>query len=369
MASDDDVNKALEVVGEAISIDPFDIQDHESWKFLGLSGLLASATASDLKSQIGLSVRPDDFEKYPTVGEFKAFLKGQAGAPKSQSNGTKSASQGPPEPADPWEGVPKPKVPLSSILQGDPAISKKVVFLFPDGSGAGTAYGTLPKIGNDVCIIGLNSPFLRQAQDFTCSIERMARLWIDEVRKLQPKGKPYILGGWSAGGYYAFEVAKLLTDAGEKVDQMIMIDSPCRLLYEALPAQVVGELTKKGLMGAVGGKKAPEWLVQHFTSTVISVDRYMPTPLAKDKVPKTVNFIWVKEGLVKSVAESGLEVDMSVKVTRFLLEPRGDLKTEEWEQLLPGAKYKFDYMTGNHFQITQPFHADSLGKVLKKVTA
>ncbi|KAK5107549.1 hypothetical protein LTR62_001037 [Meristemomyces frigidus] len=373
MASDDDVTKVLEVVGEAISIDPLDIQDDESWKFLGLSGLLASATASDLKSQIGLDIRPDDFDKYPTVGEFKAFLKRGPSAAQTRTNGNgslpKTATPHPPEPINPWEGVPKPKVPLSIILQGDPAVSKKVVFLFPDGSGAGTAYGTLPKIGNDVCIVGLNSPFLRQAEDFTCSIERMARLWIDEVRKLQPKGKAYILGGWSAGGYYAFEVAKLLTEAGEKIDQMIMIDSPCRLLYEALPAQVVGELTRKGLMGAVGGKKAPEWLVQHFTSTVYSVDKYMPTPLPKDKVPRKVNFVWVKEGLVKSVSESGLDVDMSVKVTRFLLEPRGDLKTEGWEQLLPGAKYRFDYMTGNHFQITQPFHADSLGRVLQKVTA
>jgi thioesterase domain-containing protein len=184
----------------------------------------------------------------------------------------------------------------------------------------------------------------------------MARLWVDEVRKLQPEGQPYTLGGWSAGGYYAFEVAKLLTAAGKKVGRMILIDSPCRLEFEALPEQVVEELTRKGLMGASGEKKAPAWLVQHFTSTVISVDKYMPTPLANSAVPKNVNFIWVKEGLVKSVADSGLQVDLNVKVTRFLLEPREDLKTVGWEKLLPGAEYSFDYMTGNHFQITQPPH-------------
>jgi len=392
MASDEDVDKALEIIGEAISTDPSDFQDHETWKFLGLGDLSASATASDLKNQVGLDVKPDVFSKFPTVGEFKAHLKGKAEAPKSKANGTtwqntQNTSKQLPEPADPWEGVPKPKVPLSVILQGDPNTATKLVFLFPDGSGAGTAYGTLPKIHDKVAFIGLNSPFLRQAQDFTCSIERMARLWVDEVRRLQPKGQKYVLGGWSAGGYYAFEVAKLLTAGGEKIDQIILIDSPCRLIYEALPQHVVGELTRKGLMGAVGQKKAPEWLIAHFTSTVISVDKYMPTPLPKDKVPRKVSFIWVKEGLVKNVAESGLDVDMNVKVTRFLLEPRGDLKTEGWEVLLPGAKYDFHYMTGNHFQITQPFHvscdvasdklytasrsadmiqADSLGKHLQK---
>ena len=360
MSPDEIVDKSLEIIGEAVSIDPFDFQDEETWKFLGFGDNLVSATAADLKSQVGVDVTAEDFAKYPTVGAFKAFLRGENGGADS-GNGAAlkpTSQQQPPDygPTDPWEGIPKPKVPLSVILQGQPKASSKVVFLFPDGSGAGTSYGTLPPMGSNICLIGLNSPFLRQAQDFNCSIERMARLWFDEVRKLQPKGQPYILGGWSAGGYYAFEVAKLLTEKGDKVERMILIDSPCRLVYEALPEQVVGELTRKGLMGASGQKKAPEWLVQHFTSTVISVEQYMPTPMSLSKVPKFVDFIWIREGLVKSVAESGLDVDLNVRVTRFLLEPRPELKTEGWEKLLPGAKYGFDYMTGNHFQITQPPH-------------
>ena len=388
MSPDETVNKALEIIGEAVSIDPLDFNDQETWRFLGLGDLLASATASDLNNE-GIKVKPEDFVKHPTVGEFKAFLRGDSSAAPATAptnvtarlaprpSMTHAVSQPvasanfhvplmnrsmPPiherklEAGDPWKGVPKPKVPLSVALQGQPGTSTTTVFLFPDGSGAGTSYGTLPQMGASICLIGLNSPFLRQAQDFTCSIERMARLWVDEVRKLQPRGKPYVLGGWSAGGYYAFEVAKLLTAAGEKVERMILIDSPCRLEFEALPESVVGELTRKGLMGASGQKKAPEWLVQHFTSTVISVEKYMPTPMERSQVPRYVNFIWVREGLVENVEESGLEVDLSVKVTRFLLEPRGVLKTEGWEKLLPGAQYTFEYMTGNHFQITQPPH-------------
>jgi len=362
MASDALIQRSFEVIGEALSLEPDEFLDHETWKFLGLGDLLASATASDLKSQTGVDVTPEVFTKYPTVGAFKDFLRGGSGDSATKTDGAGRPS----EPEDPWEGVPKPKVPLSIVLQGQPKTAKTTIFLFPDGSGAGGAYGTLPRIGDDVCLISLNSPFLRQAQNFTCSIERMARLWVDEVRKQQPKG-PYVLGGWSAGGYYSFEVAKLLTNPGEKVDRLILIDSPCRLEYEALPTQVVAELTRKGLMGSSGERKAPEWLVQHFTSTVLSVDKYMPTPLAKDRVPPKVNFIWVKEGLVKSIAESGLQVDLNVKVTRFLLEPRGNLKSEHWEKLLPGAKYTFDYMTGNHFQITQPPHVSHPVDMFKAV--
>ncbi|KAF7193714.1 Non-reducing polyketide synthase terA [Pseudocercospora fuligena] len=364
MASDERLQQGLQIVGEAINVEPDDFQDHETWKFLGLGDMLAAATASDLNNA-GIPVPIDVFTKCPTVGDFKAFLIGEVNEAENGVEDTAASTSL--EPADPWEGVPKPKVPLSVVLQGQPSNASTVVFLLPDGSGAGTSYGTLPPIGSNICLIGLNSPFLRQAENFTCSIERMARLWVDEIRKYQPKGGPYTLGGWSAGGYYSFEVTKLLTAAGEKVERLILIDSPCRLRYEALPAQVVAELTKKGLMGASGAKKAPEWLVQHFTSTVLSVEKYTPVPLPHNKVPPKVNFIWVKEGLVKSVPESGLDVDMSVKVTRFLLEPRPNLQSEGWETLLPGATFTFDYMTGNHFQITQPPHSDSLGHVLSKV--
>ncbi|KAF2206529.1 hypothetical protein CERZMDRAFT_52991 [Cercospora zeae-maydis SCOH1-5] len=348
MASEEQLASIFQIIAEAVGVEPDELRDDETWKYHGLTGLLASATASDIRQQVGFEVSDDIFDTHSTVGDFRKHLQGD----RRRTNGTHDSS----EPDDPWQGIPKPKVPLSVVLQGSPSSAATVVFLFPDGSGAGTSYGTLPRVAEDVCLIGLNSPFLRQAQDFTCSIERMARLWIDEVRKFQSKGKPFVIGGWSAGGYYSYEVAKLLTAAGEKVDRLILIDSPCRLRYEALPEQVVAELTKKGLMGASGQKKAPEWLVQHFTSTVISVDRYMPTPLSHEHVPFNVDFIWVREGLVESVAEAGLEVDLDVKVTRFLLEPRGDLRTEGWERLLPGAQYSFSYMTGNHFQITQPPH-------------
>ncbi|KAM0712122.1 hypothetical protein Q7P37_011216 [Cladosporium fusiforme] len=356
MSSEDTIQKSLEILGEALSLEPEDFQDHETWKFLGLGDLLATATASDLTNETGIIITPSDFTKYETVGSFKDFLRAGGKEPKTSSqNGNNKTNGHSTEPSDPWEGVPKPKVPLSVVLQNKPTPTSTNIFLFPDGSGAGTSYATLPPIGSDICLIGLNSPFLRQAQAFTCSIERMARLWLDEVQRVQPTG-PYVLGGWSAGGYYSYEVTKLLVAQGLQVKQLILIDSPCRLEFEALPAQVVDELTRKGLMGASGAKKAPEWLVQHFTSTVLSVEKYMPVPLAKEQVPPKVSFVWIREGLVKSVPESGLEVDMDVKVTRFLLEPRPELKTVGWERLLPGAEYTFDYMTGNHFQITQPPH-------------
>lgn len=411
------ITQIFRIISEALSIpsspssssEEENFLPHETWKYHGLTGLLASATAADISRYLAertettgggggssskREVPQNVFERYPTVGEFRRWIFGVLGEDKDkegEGDGKRIIKEQ--EPENPWEGIPKPKVPLSVVLQGKVSTASKIVFLFPDGSGAGTAYGSLPDLGGGetetekeggkgggICIIGLNSPFLRQAQNFTCSIERMTRLWYDEVRKLQAQSQshppttkeknnqkkriPYILGGWSAGGYYSYEMAKLLTGAGEIVSTLILIDSPCRLLYEALPVQVVEELTKKGLMGASSSssqqkKAAPEWLVQHFTSTVLSVQRYQPVAMQTSRVPENVCCIWVEEGLVEtSVEESGLDVDVNVRVTRFLLEGRRGkkLESEGWERLLPGAEFGFEYMTGNHFQITQVPH-------------
>ncbi len=57
------------------------------------------------------------------------------------------------------------------------------------------------------------------------SIKEAARDYIAELRQIQPKG-PYMLGGFSGGGITAYEMAKQLSDAGEEVSALVMLDTP-----------------------------------------------------------------------------------------------------------------------------------------------
>jgi thioesterase domain-containing protein len=57
------------------------------------------------------------------------------------------------------------------------------------------------------------------------SLEEMARAYLPEIREVQPRG-PYLLGGYSGGGVVAYELAQLLTRAGESVALLAFIDSP-----------------------------------------------------------------------------------------------------------------------------------------------
>jgi amino acid adenylation domain-containing protein len=56
------------------------------------------------------------------------------------------------------------------------------------------------------------------------SVEETARCYVDEIRKVQPHG-PYCLGGGCYGGVVAFEMARMLTEAGEAVAALFLMDS------------------------------------------------------------------------------------------------------------------------------------------------
>jgi thioesterase domain-containing protein len=63
---------------------------------------------------------------------------------------------------------------------------------------------------------GLHSPFQK--------IEEMAEFYIDEVEKIQPAG-PYLLGGFSFGGFVAYEMARQFTCRGKEVTLVALLDT------------------------------------------------------------------------------------------------------------------------------------------------
>jgi amino acid adenylation domain-containing protein len=52
----------------------------------------------------------------------------------------------------------------------------------------------------------------------------LARSYVDAVRRVQPEG-PYLIAGWSFGGFVAFEMARRLRAAGEIVGHLVIVDA------------------------------------------------------------------------------------------------------------------------------------------------
>lgn len=80
-------------------------------------------------------------------------------------------------------------------------------------------------LGADRPFYGLQARGLYGDQVPHETFEEAATDYIAEMRQVQPNG-PYLLGGFSGGGITAFEIARQLEAAGEKVDLLVLLDTP-----------------------------------------------------------------------------------------------------------------------------------------------
>ena len=97
-------------------------------------------------------------------------------------------------------------------------------------SGGGVLCYRAMAAAMDAPVLGLQAPGLMGEQPVPGSIDEFARLYLAALRERQPQG-PYRIGGWSAGGLIAFEIARQLERAGERVQQVLLLDTPAPLLH------------------------------------------------------------------------------------------------------------------------------------------
>lgn len=240
--------------------------------------------------------------------------------------------------------------------------------MFPDGGGSSSSYVSLPRLNIDVAIIGLNSPYARDAWNLKCNYHDLLDSYMTELRRRQPKG-PYSLGGWSSGGVMAYMAASRLLQEGEEVDHLIIIDSPVPETVDRLPIGFYEFCETLGLYGNSTGKQttAPEWLIPHFLATVDVLEDYRPDPLPKGKwkMPK-VSIIWASESVLDEKNEPPKELMLS-KGSHFLLTKRKEFGPCGWEILMPGADIMMERVEGgNHFSMMQKPLVSQIGLFIER---
>jgi amino acid adenylation domain-containing protein len=120
-------------------------------------------------------------------------------------------------------GESKPQA-WSTIVDIQPKGSKRAIFwvhsLGGDGGGGFFYYRRLATLlGEDQPSFGIRSP-----QEPFDTIEGMAAFYIRALKEMQPQG-PYQLGGFCFGGIVAYEMARQLEAAGEKVSLLAVLES------------------------------------------------------------------------------------------------------------------------------------------------
>ncbi|KAL8665712.1 MAG: hypothetical protein Q9202_002022 [Teloschistes flavicans] len=357
--------KVFDIIAKEVGVTKEDLFEAEDFAELGIDDVLSKFIIQRIKEISQLDLPQTTFRTHPSATGLETYLRSISSAKDQASKpallkATVRSTYAQPDVSVRHNGSAKGTVttegPLSILLQGKPAIAKKTLFLLPDGSGSGMVYSKFPQIASDVCVVALNSPFLNTPTDFGSTIEDLALMWTKEIRKRQPSG-PYMIGGYSAGGYYSFEVAKQLQSEGEMVEKLIIIDSPCRAVFEALPMEVIFFLAEKGLLGDWGSKRTPDWFIDHFHATINAVERYKPTPMEAQEHEPECFIVWASDGVVQGVmdpSETGL--DLSVRITRFMLNDKEGFGLHGWEQLLPGSSAYVTRVPGNHFSMIHPPH-------------
>ena len=80
-------------------------------------------------------------------------------------------------------------------------------------------------VGTDRPFYGLQARGLYGDEEPHRDLREAAKDYIAEMRQVQPTG-PYMLGGFSGGGITAYEIARQLTEAGEEIAALVMLDTP-----------------------------------------------------------------------------------------------------------------------------------------------
>jgi acyl carrier protein/surfactin synthase thioesterase subunit len=388
-SSSTDFDALMTIISQESGVAPEDLTDDSNFADIGIDSLLTLVITSRCSEELGLDLDGQSriFLEYPTVGELRRYFlaSDEVTTPvqvsAERSNGTSTPESTGPSPFTPPEepviatpmselaeqpitlvASPKPGSVRSTsvVLQGKTATATRTLFFFPDGSGSAYSYAQLPRIAPDVAVIGLNCPFLREpARLRALDFDDVMDLYLGEVRARQAHG-PYFLGGWSSGGIFAFRAAQRLTDEGETVACLVLIDAPVPRGMDRLPHRFYEHLKRYDVFGqqapqsfqrenkgsASGGP--PEWLVPHFNATIDLLETYYADPLPEGRVPKT-SIVWAGESVLDGVNIPKLEPGPDdTEGMKFLSEKRTDFSAGGWADLIPGVEVRVETLSEAH---------------------
>jgi len=110
------------------------------------------------------------------------------------------------------------------IVPMRPKGDRTPLFCIHCGTGHVLRYRALSSfLDSDIPLYGVRAPELRASKNLP-TIEDLAALYVKDIRKVRPQG-PYQLFGFCIGGIVAFEVARQLTELGETVSPVVMVET------------------------------------------------------------------------------------------------------------------------------------------------
>jgi thioesterase domain-containing protein/aryl carrier-like protein len=196
---------------------------------LGGHSLLAMQTVQRLK-RAGLDVAVPDLFSYPTVEAL-------ASAVRARSFEAQASVR------PPLAGVALSRARVRQVRQG----AQTPLFLLHDGYGDELYFSVLAHhLPGGFPVMGL--PPTGPSEPLLDTVEAMAARMLDLISGVQYNG-PYRLLGWSFGGLLAYEMAHQLSERGEVVEFLGLIDAFCP---DAGPVHPLPARTPEAVLRALG---------------------------------------------------------------------------------------------------------------------
>lgn len=365
----DSMRQIASILAEEIGVEPEELSGDANLGEMGLDSLMSLTVLGKIREDIDLDLPGEFFIENQTLDDIETILDLKPKlAPAEPIRLPEQIPVQAPVVA-PSTAIQHPPA-TSILLQGNPKTATQKLFLFPDGSGSATSYATIPGISPDVCVYGLNCPYMRTPENLKFSLDELTAPYVAEIRRRQPTG-PYNFGGWSAGGICAYDAARqLIFEEGERVERLLLLDSPFPIGLEKLPPRLYSFFDTIGLFGE-GKAPPPKWLLPHFLAFIDSLDAYKAVPFPHtdpkmaDKLPKTF-MVWAKDGVCSkpgdarpAPAEDG---SADPREMLWLLNNRTDLGPNGWDTLV-GPKHVGGITVmedANHFTMTRGEKAKEL---------
>lgn len=180
---------------------------------------------------------------------------------------------------------------------------------------------------------------------------------------LQPEG-PYLLGGWSIGGVYAYEATAQLLQLGKQVKGLILLDAACPTTLPPLPMDTIDLLEGLGVFDQVKRREADDRVstntLKHFASSIGALKNYSIEPLPQTKPTQPIcRIIWARHGVLEGLSTDKREGFLTThshdvanfdKVQRWLMASRGDFSPNGWDKLVT-TEVKCSVVDGDHFSM------------------
>jgi thioesterase domain-containing protein len=326
------------------------ISRHDDFFELGGISLMAVQMISRLRPLLGVQVSLRDLFAHPKLLDFAKVFEGQ-----SDHDGHPNLV-----PVRPRGDVPP------------------LFLVHPVGGEVKYARDLAAALDARLPVYGLAAGGFRASETPLRSVQAMASAYIEAMREVQPKG-PYRIAGWSAGGLIAYEIARQLLAAKQRVAFVGLIDASCPLPLapsgEPLAAQPLQALDEIEYLRSWLPDPLPQPVAAQFEALVGAGDVVamlsfcQANGLLPPGIPRDIELDLLRRHLAVALAtqEAARHYQpMPVATDVTLITAAGERRADPtlgWGALL-GHRLEVVSLDGSHMTIVEPPYVQSLGEVI-----